>query len=110
MQNFASLIVFYDSLSYVNYLLVPCQSVMLFFFFEVLSETFTWASGASAVTGTVDAASFTVTLFLLLGGPVLPFLFGFIYNPIKGLQDRNKRCSGHYVKKKKKLNLFFLES
>eukprot|EP01080_Neovahlkampfia_damariscottae_P007886 gene7886-12354_t len=68
---------------------------MLFFFFEVLNETFTWASGASVVNGQVDAASFAVTLVLLLLGPILPFFLGFIPNPL--IKDRSKRCSGHYV-------------
>jgi hypothetical protein len=96
MNNLASFIVFFDSVTFVNYLIVPCQSVMLFFFFEVLNESITWASGSSLVKGNVDAASFVVTLLFFMLGPLLPFFLGFIPNPLR--QDRQKRCAGHYVR------------
>jgi endonuclease/exonuclease/phosphatase family metal-dependent hydrolase len=68
--------VYYDSIVFLRYLIVPCQSIMLFFFLEMLSET-TAAYFASMIVSDHFQVSFGIVA-LALAGPLIPMILGFI--------------------------------
>lgn len=67
---------FYDSLYYLQYSIVPAQAIMLFFFLEMLSETTAAYLATMLVSGQFEASFAFIAI--IVSGPLVPMVLGFI--------------------------------
>lgn len=63
-----------ENFAYCNYILVPCQSVMIFFFIQMLKETLSSIFGMHLVNQT----NYIYLPFLMIIGPLIPIALGII--------------------------------
>lgn len=67
----------FESLLFVDFLLVPCQSIMLLFFMQILSETTSSYISTILVSDQTVKNSFAF-ICIFLFAPILPLLLGLI--------------------------------
>lgn len=67
----------YDSLFFVDFLFVPCQTVMLLFFMQMLSETTSAFLANVLVTNQMVTDNFAF-ICIFIFAPLLPLLLGLI--------------------------------